>query len=196
MKRGRRYVPFVVLSLSCGSGAPGESTRPAASLRSSPPVVTAALSAPPPTKSPVRIVRFDGGQARIAEEFLGEHIEIALDGRYPAESYCTGPTATYDRISAFFARFQLAVAADDRNGVVSMSKFPLRVNSKKLPSVASPAELLERWDRVFTARVKRKVASAEPRDVFCRDGTNAMFGAGVVWAEAADGELRISVVNR
>ena len=90
----------------------------------------------------------------------------------------------------------MALAADDGNGVVSMLKFPLRVNKKNLPIIASPAELLERWDRVFTARVKRKVASAEPRTVFCRDGTNAMLGAGVVWAEAADGELRISVVNR
>jgi hypothetical protein len=142
------------------------------------------------------VVPFDGGEARIEAGVLVERIEIRKEGRAGSESVCAGPIATYAAISAFYARFQAAMARDDRIGIISMLKFPLRVNGRKPPEVASAEELSARWDQVFTRRVKKKIALAEPEDVFCRDGTTSMFGNGVVWADVYDAALRVKVINR
>jgi hypothetical protein len=145
---------------------------------------------------PERVVPFDGGEARIQAGVLVERIEITKVGRAGSESACAGPVATYDAIAAFYARFQEAMSADDRGAIISMLKFPLRVNGRKLPEVASAEELSARWDRVFTRRVKKKIALGEPQEVVCRDGTTSMFGSGVVWADVYDGALRVKVINR
>ena len=186
--------------LACDGGRSAEATR-AVEARSADPSTldpTARAMAGPaaPTRLETRIVRFDGGEARIESGVLSERIEISRDGRVRVESSCAGPVATYDAIAAFFARFKDAVASDDRAGVVSMLKFPLRVNGVKPPVVMSADELLARWDRVFTRRVKRKISLAEPRDVVCRDGSAAMFGSGVLWADVFDTTLRVKLVGR
>jgi len=154
------------------------------------PVERAAAS----VKAP-RLVPLDGGVASIEQKFLGEHVVIARTERAPWDSWCAGPVATYDEIAAFFARVQERVAADDRRAVAMLVKFPLRVNAWRLREIASAEELMKHWDRVFSARAKRKIAHSEPAEVTCRDGTSAMFGAGVLWAEVSGGKLRLRAVN-
>jgi hypothetical protein len=182
--------------LACENGTPERPTRSIALAAPRTPAEPAATPAAASAQRPPRVVRFDGGEARIEAEFLSEHIDITLDGREGPECWCAGPVATYDRISAFFERLQAAVATDDRRAVTSMMKFPLRVNRRKLRELASAEELLKRWDRVFDERAKRKIASANPRVVCCRDGTSTMLGPGVVWAGVVDGELRVQALNR
>lgn len=190
-------MPWIgTLLLACDGGAPSATLRAAETVPNGPSTVEPAAASREPSRPKSRVVPFDGGEARIEAGVLVERIEIAKEGRVKSESACAGPVATYDAISTFYARFQAASASDDRSTIISMLKFPLRVNGRKPPEVASSEELSARWEQVFTRRVKKKIALADPRDVFCRDGTTAMFGNGVVWADVYDTTLRVNVVNR
>jgi hypothetical protein len=196
MRRGRRWCSFCVLLLSCDHDSPERASRSGAASTLDPSVVAPGAASQESSKHQDRVVGFDGGEARIEAGVLVERIEIRKVGRTRSESACAGPVATYDAISAFYARFQEAMRSDDRGAIISMLKFPLRVNGRKPPLIASSDELLARWDQVFTRRVKKKISLAEPHEVVCRDGTTSMFGNGVVWADVFDGALRVKVVNR
>jgi hypothetical protein len=196
MRRSQRLPWIGALLLACEGGAPSATQRAAETVPLGPSTMEPAATSFEASRPKARVVPFDGGQARIEAGVLVERIEIAKEGRVKRESACAGPVATYDAISTFYARFQAAMVSDDRSTIISMLKFPLRTNGRKPPEVASPEELSARWDQVFTRRVKKKVALADPHDVFCRDGTTSMFGNGVVWAGVYDATLRVNVVNR
>jgi hypothetical protein len=185
-----------VLLFSCDHDSSGKASRNADVRTFGPSIVAPATRSSEPSMRRERVIRFDGGEARIETGVLFERIEIRKMGRARSESACAGPVATYDAIVAFYARFQEAMGRDDRGAITSMLKFPLRVSGRKPPEVASAEELSARWDQVFTWRVKKKIALGEPRDVVCRDGTTSMFGNGVVWADVYDTALRVKVVNR
>ena len=89
-------------------------------------------------------------------------------------------------VLTFFGKFQKAVVANDRKTVVSMVNYPLRVNDRAghHQKVATSAELMAKYDAVFTAPIRQAIATEKPAKLTSsRDG--AAIGAGLVWMTGA-----------
>jgi hypothetical protein len=89
-------------------------------------------------------------------------------------------------VLAFVQKLQKAVAAGDRAGVAGMVKYPLRVNhdAARHEDVASAAELLKRYDAVFTPSIRQAIVTETPAKLTGgRDGV--AIKAGLVWISSA-----------
>lgn len=125
-----------------------------------------------------------------------DHVTITSpDGGVLSESWCAHP-ATYDSIVALFLQFRSAILRGDRQRVAELIDFPLQVNGKGSFSVPGSTQLPALFERTFTPAVVEKIRQANPKLVFCRNGTQAMLGRGVLWADLRDGELRVAIVNQ
>lgn len=85
-------------------------------------------------------------------------------------------------VLAFFGRLQSAVVAGNKTIVASMVNYPLRVNTRKGPKfvVTSGADLLKRYDLVFTPVIRQAIVAEKPgKLVGSKDG--AAIAAGLVW---------------
>ena len=82
-------------------------------------------------------------------------------------------------VLAFFGKFQSAVVSGNKAAVAAMVNYPLRVNSARKGlklTVTSSADLLKRYDAVFTPVIRQAVAAEKPAKlVGSRDG--AAIGA-------------------
>jgi len=80
-----------------------------------------------------------------------------------------------------FLRLQRAVQKDDRRTVTAMMEFPLRVETPDgAVSIRTPAELLERYDFVFSSRVKHALSNTRVSDLYATNSGIAIKG-GIVW---------------
>jgi hypothetical protein len=83
------------------------------------------------------------------------------------------------------------VKAHDKDALAAPVKFPLRA---RVPA-KSRAEFLQKYEQIITTEEAAAVASADPGEVFCRNGA-FMLGSGEVWAEPdASGAYRIITIN-
>ena len=105
--------------------------------------------------------------------------------------------------ASFLYRLQSAVRASDRDAVVGLIAFPLRVNVQGASRLYRDADSLERdYDKVFTRKVRQAILSQRAGALFVRD-QGAMVGDGELWfdrtcANAAcspAGPVRITAVN-
>ena len=154
--------------------------------------------APAPSTSPaVRTIRFsDGGYVTI--ERKGEFDEVNVEdgkGQSASQSWCPVALASYDATAALFRRLQQAVAAGDQPAVAALMQYPLRVNGKSRLEIDSSAELLRRYQPVFTAGLTQQILAANPQVVFCR-GDGNMFADGAVWANNDNGRMAVYAINQ
>lgn len=83
------------------------------------------------------------------------------------------------RVRAFVS----AVSRGDRASAATFVSYPMTVNrpgSKAPLTISSKAELMRRWDVVFTPALLKRLDAATPRDLFVKDGL-AMLGDGRIW---------------
>lgn len=93
-------------------------------------------------------------------------------------------------IEVFARQFQAALSQRDAQRVVTLVKFPLRVNvERSKPRRLSRAQLLQDFDAVFPQRVVDEVLTQDPTQLF-HNYQGVMFGNGVVWADEFCGEKR------
>ena len=146
------------------------------------------------TKGPARTVKFEGGETVIATDRGSDHVVVKNgQGKVVAESWCD--SGAFDSYLALFNKLEDSVARADRNAVVKLATYPLRVNAKKPLVLRNEASLLKAYDKVFTPWVLDRIRRAEPAAVFCRNG-QGMLGDGVVWATASMGTAKLKVVNQ
>jgi len=81
------------------------------------------------------------------------------------KSQCALPDC--DQAKTFFAKFQHAVDANQKQDVAGMVRYPLRsYRNGKATVFKTKAELLARYDTVFTPGVRCAIKSATPADVW------------------------------
>lgn len=109
---------------------------------------------------------------------------------------------------AFVIELQEVVEADDREALLAMVRFPLRVNDLRSSEPETTMfetrdELEARFDWVFDSGFRLAVAAQNPKDVFSSyDG--AMLGNGQIWFDygcasedcAEPGPVQIFSINR
>jgi hypothetical protein len=143
-----------------------------------------------------RFVPFDGGTALVQAEGNSDHVTVvAPDGGLRRESWCAAP-ANYDLVVNLFSKFRSALLAKDEAAVADLVRFPLRVNGRPAIAVPNRENLLSHFYEVFNPSTVNKINRAEPSAVFCRNGTEAMLGDGVLWARGDGSKLLVDVVNR
>jgi hypothetical protein len=78
-------------------------------------------------------------------------------------------------------QFWKAVQLGDRKTVASLLEYPIEV---RLPAgmvrLRRPADLIARYDRIFTDRFRERIANAMPRNMFSK-ANGIMLGDGQVW---------------
>jgi hypothetical protein len=149
------------------------------------------------------IVHFTGGAAVVDSAGGVQHVVIKdARGNVTSDSYCDRSAGSYDAIVRFGTAIVAAARSGDRNALLSLMQFPLRVNahSDDRPAVtrtyASAAEVAANFDRVFSPGLKERMKRIEPHDVFCRDGLSSLDG-GLLWATAdGHGVVRATVINQ
>src|SRR5215467_6624551 len=99
-------------------------------------------------------------------------------------------------LEAFIAALQKAVAADDRQKVASMIRYPIVILAGgRSVLFKSPSSLVASYDLVFTARRKKLIAEARAEDLF-GNWRGAMIDNGDIWINTVDsGGLKIVTVN-
>lgn len=116
-----------------------------------------------------------------------------------AENICTTTSRPDCREAvAFFDSFQKAVANDKRDAVVSMVRFPLRVQLEGHSAmIKNKSELLRKYDKVFTGTVRCAIAGAKRAEVW-GNWQGYTTAGGVAWWEAraaANPPFKLITVN-
>ncbi len=86
-------------------------------------------------------------------------------------------------VLAFFGKLQSAVSSGNKAVVASMVNYPLRVNAVRKGTkflIATPADLIKRYDAVFTPTIRQAIAGEKAAKLSSsKDG--AGIAAGLVW---------------
>jgi hypothetical protein len=105
--------------------------------------------------------------------------------------------------AGFLYQLQSAVRANDRDTVLGLVTFPLRVNARGTSRLYRDVDSLERdYDKVFTRKVRRAILGQRAGQLFVRD-QGAMIGNGEIWFDrtcpnaacSPAGPVRITAVN-
>lgn len=86
-------------------------------------------------------------------------------------------------VEARAGQFLKAAVRGDRAAAAQAVSYPLRVNGARPRTIRNKAELLARWDSIFTPSLVAALREAVPHEMFVRQGM-AMVGDGVVWFDA------------
>jgi hypothetical protein len=165
-----------------------------------PPVAAVAAPPPPPPPPP------PAPPAARAQESLTQ--DLVVTGSRIAEPALEAPSAAKvmsadQPYATFLSRLRTAVRGNDRNALIALVAFPLRVNfAGGARTYRDAASLGRDFDRVFTPKVKRAVLAQRPDRLFVRD-LGAMVGDGELWfretcpnaACSPPGPVRIVAVN-
>jgi hypothetical protein len=103
----------------------------------------------------------------------------------------------------FLGQLQSAVRNDDRNGVLRLVAFPLRVNSGgRSRTYRNAGAALADYERIFTPKVRQAIVDQRFETLFGRD-QGVMIGDGAVWFDhtcrnsqcSPPGPVRIKAIN-
>jgi len=194
MMRGLAIAALALAGAACSHPHATTDSVPLVSLAAS------AASVPKPYAAPAspqpRIVSFPGGRATVATDGIAEHVVVTgADGHLASESWCPRESGTYDELVALFERLQAAVASQEAESVARLLRFPFRVNENGARTIDTPGELVRRYHDIFSAPVVEKIRTAQPRALFCRNGS-AMLGDGLFMAHAEGGVALADVLNK
>ncbi|MGH7583547.1 MAG: hypothetical protein ACREL5_10000 [Gemmatimonadales bacterium] len=107
---------------------------------------------------------------------------ICLTGaRAGAQRFFSTGVADKD-VQAYLDHLQKAAATNQRAAVAGLVAFPLRVNRgvRSHFMIADRAELLRRYDAVFTPAIRTAIVSQRYADLYVNSGEIAV-GRGAVW---------------
>ena len=165
-----------------------------------PPVAAVAAPPPPPPPPP------PAPPAARAQESLTQ--DLVVTGSRIAEPALEAPSAAKvmsadQPYATFLSRLRTAVRGNDRDALIALVSFPLRVNfAGGARTYRDAASLGRDFDRVFTPKVKRAVLAQRADRLFVRD-LGAMIGDGELWFRetcpnascSPPGPVRIVAVN-
>jgi len=143
-----------------------------------PPVAAVAAPPPPPPPPP------PAPPAARAQESLTQ--DLVVTGSRIAEPALEAPSAAKvmsadQPYATFLSRLRTAVRGNDRDALIALVSFPLRVNfAGGARTYRDAASLGRDFDRVFTPKVKRAVLAQRADRLFVRD-LGAMVGDGELW---------------
>ena len=175
--------------------APPPARAPAAPIAAAPPAPP-----PPPPPSP---------PAETADRARSEDGQIVVTGSIvrrteeKPNSFALKAKRQADPNAAFVSKLQSAVKANDRDAIVGLIAFPLRVNSGGTSKLYRDADAVERdFDRIFTPKVRKAILKQRPDQIFVRD-QGAMIGSGEAWFDRScpnaacspAGPVRITAIN-
>jgi len=115
-------------------------------------------------------------------------VEISLDSAYGGvrrerhyEEVTDQPDAVFEaRVGGFLK----AVLKGERATAARFVAYPLLVkDGVRARTIRNRAELLARWDKIFTPKFVAKLRTAVPHEMFVRQGS-AMVGDGDIWFDA------------
>lgn len=125
----------------------------------------------------------------------GHVVHRDAKGQLAEESWC-GSGAAYLRRVALLSDFRSAVLKGNAKAAAAFVAFPLAWNHDgRHETVADAAALARAWPRIFTTAVVDSLRPADPRALFCRNGSQFTAGGGAVWGEEAGGRPRIFAVS-
>ena len=110
------------------------------------------------------------------------------------------PNRVYER---FLGELQSAVRSDDRETVIRLIRFPLRVNARGKSRIYRDAQAVRvDYDLIFTQRVNDAILAQRPNRLLVRD-QGRMIGNGEVWFDrscanqecSSLGPVRIAAIN-
>jgi len=105
-----------------------------------------------------------------------------------------GQRAANDSLAeaAVFRRLKQAVAANNRTAVAASFVYPFRVNRTQASHlwVQTRAELLRRYDAIFTPKVRQAILAQNPDSLFY-SWRGSMAGNGVVWIDGVCDDSRM-----
>ena len=125
-------------------------------------------------------VKFIGaGLRRCIWAWVSVLLLLGTIGFAQEKTQCTLPDC--DQAKAFFGKFQKAVAANEKQEVVAMVRYPLKsYRSGTATTFKTKAQLLAAYDRVFTPGVRCAVQSATVSDVW-GNWRGFTISAGAIW---------------
>lgn len=118
--------------------------------------------------------------------------EAQVEGSAPFSSAGT----TRKEVTAFLAKLQQAVTADDRTAVAALVHFPLRAwTGKTTVEVRNRKQLLTDYPRIFTSSLRKTIAEARVDQAFA-NWQGVMFEGGRIWIRPnGSGRLGIVTIN-
>lgn len=116
------------------------------------------------------------------------------------EAQCALNGVDYKQALVFVQALQKAVGINDKKAVAQLAIFPLRVNTIGLNGkvetqyIKNQAELINKYDRLFSEKLKQNLAEVKPTDVFC-NWQGAMIAS--IWFQTdMDTTAGFFVINR
>ena len=124
--------------------------------------------------------------------------QSAVFGQSPQDICSTTSRPDCRQAVAFFETFQKAVTSDERNVVVAMVSFPLRVMlGGKNALIKNKSQLLHNYDTVFDSSVRCAIARAQKTQVW-GNWQGFTVAGGVAWWERSNSpqsSFKIITVN-
>jgi hypothetical protein len=118
-----------------------------------------------------------------------------------AAAKATERSRTIASHGAFLSRLQVGLQANDRQTIVGLVGFPLRVKRDgRTQTYRSTQEVDRDFDRIFTPQLRSAVLNLRPDSLMSRDGGRSMgnarlwFGCGKAFC-SADAPIRIREVH-
>ena len=193
----RRDVPIPNSLTSEAADVSPMAAAPPPSVALAPPPPPPPAPAPPPSRE-----RAEKGQVAGTSEVVVTGSRIAADtaDNRVTSSFRSLPANDY---SSFLARLQSAIRANDRNAVIGLVSFPLRVNATGGVRLYRDAGAVRRdYSRIFTSKVIRAILDQRADQLFTRD-QGTMIGDGEVWFDrpctngkcAPTSPIRITAIN-
>ncbi|NUR46130.1 MAG: hypothetical protein HOP91_08265 [Sphingomonas sp.] len=158
---------------------------------------------PPPPPPPPSVSQKSAVEEGSALVVTGSRVQSDLADSSALNSLprkTEAPSRTYAR---FLGDLQSAVRNDDREALIKLIRFPLRVNAGGKSRIYRDAQAVRvDYDRVFTRRVTEAILAQRADKLFSRD-EGVMIGNGQVWFDRACvnqdcsslGPVRITAIN-
>jgi len=121
---------------------------------------------------------------------------ILVSSAAVAEDACVSSYGS-DKVQAFLADLQQAVASDKRADVAKMVAYPIKIRvNEKATTLRDQNNLVKYYDTAFNANVKQALAKQEFSNLFC-NWQGMMVGDGQIWinTDGKSANLRITAIN-
>lgn len=159
---------------------------------------------PPPPPAPSLVQKSEQATTDRVIVVTGSRISepnlVDTSGLHSLPKRAEPPNRPYER---FLAELQTAVRSDDRDAVIKLIRFPLRMNANGKSRLYRDAQAVRvDYERIFTRRVTEAILAQRADRLVVRD-QGRMIGNGEVWFDrtcanqdcSSSGPVRIVAVN-
>ena len=113
-------------------------------------------------------------------------------------SYSVGGFDDAAAFERFYEELQKDVARGDKSATAALFSYPMSIRfppQKRLVKIASKAQFIKNYDRIFNSQAKKAIKETKTADLFC-NYQGVMVGNGQLWfAPGESGGVQIKTVN-